>query len=420
MLVGPNHGRIDARGWERLGGEKALGQVLLEALQRAGMRGIGIGIGDVGVVADAAARQANPGPIIVPPKKGRDFLASLPLDRLPIPVELLESFRALGWRRIAQLAERERSELEARFGPTGLRAHRWACGEDDRAFHAPPPPERQETSLEFESAPTTLEPLLFALRHLLARLCDDLTGGVCASEIRLHLTLEGGALREATVVPARPTRREPLLFDLCRAALERFEGEGKLSAPIAGIAIELRETAPAEARQGDLFRRDWRVGGGWDDPLGAAIALARLQARLGERAVVTPALRPDHRPESRSVWLPVTPATLANGSGSRSFSIDAQADTGTADLPSTLQLLTDPAPVQVRVEEDRLIELEDDHGRHRLVAAEGPERLSGDWWKDPYRREYFRVCTAAGELLWLYREYRPSGELRWWLHGWWD
>jgi protein ImuB len=444
MLVGPELGRVDARGWERLGGEKALGSVLLEALWQAGMRGIGIGIGDVVVVADAAARLAKPGPIIVPPAKGRDFLATLPLKCLPISEELQEAFRALGWRRIGQLAERERNELEARFGPAGLEIHRWACGEDDRAFHALPPPERREVSLEFERAPTMLEPLLFTLRHLLARLCSDLTGGLCASEIRLRLNLEGSGSREATVILARPTQRESRLFDLCRAALERFEGEGKLTAPISGLALELRETAPAEARQGDLFRRDWRVGGGWDDPLGAAIALARLQARLGEEAVVTPAFRADHRPESRSVWMPVTPANLSSGSGSANTlperygsgsatalacatdseaygsSIGAQVDACAADVPSTLQLLSDAAPIQVRTEEDRLIELRDDRGRHEIVAAEGPERLSGDWWKDPYRREYFRVCTSAGELLWLFREYRPSGELRWWLHGWWD
>jgi protein ImuB len=68
----------------------------------------------------------------------------------------------------------------------------------------------------------------------------------------------------------------------------------------------------------------------------------------------------------------------------------------------------------------RPAELRGEAGRHALVAAEGPERLSGDWWTDPYHREYFRVCTQEGGLIWLFREYRPSGELRWWLHGWWD
>ena len=133
MLVGPELGRVDARGWERLGGEKMLGRVLLEALEEAGMHGVGIGIGDVEVVADAAAQLADPGPVIVPPGKGRGFLAPLPLRDLPISEEMIEAFRALGWQRIGQLAERKRSEIEARFGPAGIRAHRWACGEDDRA-----------------------------------------------------------------------------------------------------------------------------------------------------------------------------------------------------------------------------------------------------------------------------------------------
>jgi hypothetical protein len=164
MLVDPELGRVDARGWERLGGEKALGRVLLEALREAGMCGIGIGIGDVAVVADAAARLADPGPIIVPPGKGMKFLASLPLEYLPISEELQEAFRALGWRKIGQLAERDSSELETRFGPAGLEAHRWARGEDERTFHACPPPERREVSLEFENPATALEPLLFALR----------------------------------------------------------------------------------------------------------------------------------------------------------------------------------------------------------------------------------------------------------------
>lgn len=433
MLVGPESGRVDARGWERLGGEPALGRVLIEALEEAGMRGIGVGIGDVAVVADAAARLAAPGPIIVPPGGGREFLASLPLGILPISEGLHEELRVLGWIRVGQLAEQERSELEARFGPAGLEAHRWACGEDERAFRPLPPPERPEVSLELEGAVTVLEPLLFALRHLLARLCAGLTGGSCVSELRLRLELDGGGCREATVVPARPTRREPLLFDLCRAALERSGNGGGLAAPVAGLALELRETAPAEARQGDLFRRDWRAGGGWDDPLGAAIALARLQARLGEDVVVTPGVRADHRPESRSAWMPVTPEVLgarngASGAGAgppgahagMPEAAAALSETSTTGLPAVLRLLPEPARVRVRSEADRPIELWDDRGRHDLVAAEGPERLSGDWWKDRYQREYFRVCTSGGELLWLFREYRRSGELRWWLHGWWD
>jgi protein ImuB len=95
-------------------------------------------------------------------------------------------------------------------------------------------------------------------------------------------------------------------------------------------------------------------------------------------------------------------------------------DCNSAGIPGVLRLLPDPMPVRVKTVDGRPVELRDAVKTRDIAAAEGPERLSGDWWKDPYRREYFRVCTVDGELLWLYREVRRTGDKRWWLHGWWD
>ncbi|MDH3594852.1 MAG: DNA polymerase Y family protein, partial [Rhodospirillales bacterium] len=56
--------------------------------------------------------------------------------------------------------------------------------------------------------------------------------------------------------------------------------------------------------------------------------------------------------------------------------------------------------------------------RHRVVRAEGPERIAPEWWlDDPDRagapaRDYFRVEDEAGRRYWLYR---AGG--RWFLHG---
>ena len=54
---------------------------------------------------------------------------------------------------------------------------------------------------------------------------------------------------------------------------------------------------------------------------------------------------------------------------------------------------------------------------HRVVRAEGPERIAPEWWReDPDRpgppRDYFRVEDAEGRRYWLYR---AAG--RWFLHG---
>ena len=408
-VAGPGLWRADARGWERRGGDIALAHALRIAASGAGASRVGIGVADVPVVADAAAEIAvgrAERVLVVPSGDTQRFLSGLPVSALPLSDTLHETFRALGLRRTGDLTSHSRQELEARFGPEGIRAHRFACGEDDRVFRFLRSEALPEAMLALEPPAESLEPLLFVLRHLLARVCDDLAGiGRAAARIEIEMTLEGGERSVAPVSPARPTRREGLLHDLCRAALERVGEEGgRLPAPVAELVIRVTRSAAPDARQGDLFVTEWR------DPMAAAAALSRLRARLGEDGVVWPAPRADRRPETRNAWRPVEMQVVSVG----------DRDCDPAGISGVLRLLPDPMPVQVKTVDGRPVELRDAVNTRDIATAEGPERLSGDWWKDPYRREYFRACTVDGELLWLYREFRRTGDPRWWLHGWWD
>ena len=61
---------------------------------------------------------------------------------------------------------------------------------------------------------------------------------------------------------------------------------------------------------------------------------------------------------------------------------------------------------------------------HEVAAAEGPERIALEWWRDPagsaLTRDYFRIETRAGMRVWLYREGlygRETDAPRWFLHG---
>ena len=408
-VAGPGLWRADARGWERRGGGVALAHALRVAASGTGASGVGIGVADVPVAADAAAEIAvgrAEHVLVIPSGDTQRFLAGLPVSALPLSNTLHETFRALGLRRAGDLTAHSREELEARFGPEGILAHRFACGEDDRVFRSLRSEAPPEAALALEPPAESLEPLLFVLRHLLARVCDDLSGiGRAAARIEIEMTLEGGERSTALVSPARPTRREGLLHDLCRAALERagLEG-GQLPAPVTELVIRVTRSAAPDARQGDLFVTEWR------DPMAAAAALSRLRARLGEDGVVWPAPRADRRPETRNAWRPVEMQVVSVG----------DRDCDPAGIPGVLHLLPDPMPVQVKTVDGRPVELRDAVNTRDIATAEGPERLSGDWWKDPYRREYFRACTVDGELLWLYREFRRTGDPRWWLHGWWD
>ena len=62
---------------------------------------------------------------------------------------------------------------------------------------------------------------------------------------------------------------------------------------------------------------------------------------------------------------------------------------------------------------------------HRVIRAEGPERIAGEWWRRARERlavrDYFRVEVEGGQRFWLYRSgdgvRAETGDLSWFIHG---
>jgi protein ImuB len=98
-----------------------------------------------------------------------------------------------------------------------------------------------------------------------------------------------------------------------------------------------------------------------------------------------------------------------------------------ADLPRPVRLLDPPQPIDAMA-------LLPDHPpvaftwrrvRHRVRHADGPERITGEWWKRDREwvsvRDYFRVEDEDGRRFWLFRRGNGSdvgtGDMRWFLHG---
>jgi protein ImuB len=58
--------------------------------------------------------------------------------------------------------------------------------------------------------------------------------------------------------------------------------------------------------------------------------------------------------------------------------------------------------------------------RRHVIAADGPECIAGEWWRDDAEtslvREYFRIEDEDGLRLWLFRVSEPDGQ-RWFVHG---
>jgi protein ImuB len=104
-------------------------------------------------------------------------------------------------------------------------------------------------------------------------------------------------------------------------------------------------------------------------------------------------------------------AARTNARGDRAASIEKAVEPPRAPA---LRLLETPETVDVEWDGDRPCALWWRDRRVAIGRAAGPERLSGDWWKDGYARDYWRCESDSGELL-AFRERE-----RWYVQGWYD
>jgi len=403
---------IGAHGLEAMGGERMLVRALAE-IAGAWHPRARVAVAS-SCVAARAATWAAPGrrtsieaSFIVPVGGDAAYLAPAPLALIPMEGELRATLAALGIGTAGAFAALDSEDVERRWGATGLAAWRLARGEDVRRPVLASVTARHATEVELSSPATTMEPVLFLLRPAIDRLALALASeGRAAATVAITLTLDdrrsalpcGAAPHTVTrqVHLPRPVARAAPLVEHCRALLDTWT----LTAPVCGLAVAITSTAPATSEQGDLLAL------GWHDPAAADAAFARLRAELGDRAVVRPALRDEHRPERNGAWCESDDAR-----------IDVRANIAKVPEPPrapALRLLETPETVDVEWDGDRPCALWWRERRVAIARAAGPERLSGDWWKDGYARDYWRCESDSGELL-AFRERE-----RWFVQGWYD
>lgn len=406
---------IGAHGLDALGGERMLVRALAELAGTWHPRAR-VAIAS-SCVAARAATWAAPGrrtgvaaSFIVPAGGDAAYLAPAPLELIPMDGELRATLASLGIATAGAFAALSSEDVERRWGAEGLAAWRLARGDDVRRPVLATVAARHAIEVELPSPADTMEPVLFLLRPAIDRLSSALAAeGRAAATVAITLTLDGrrSALPDGAAAHTvtrqvhlpRPVARAAPLVEHCRALLDTWT----LTAPVCGLAVAIASTVSAASEQGDLLAL------GWHDPAAAEAAFARLRAELGARAVVRPALRDEHRPEKSGAWCEDDgPRTSA-----RARENIAKGAEQTPRAPA-LRLLETPETVEVEWDGDRPCAL---WWRERRVAighADGPERLSGDWWKDGYARDYWRCESDSGELL-AFRERE-----RWYVQGWYD
>jgi protein ImuB len=422
---------IDADG---LGEETTLARRLLALARRLDLGPARVGLADAAIAAYAATFPRFAGfparrMLVVPPGRDAEFLAPYPLGLLDLDEDLDETLHALGLKIVGQFAALEEGEVEARFGPPGLAAHRLARGLDTRGPRALRDDATPEVACDLGSPVATTEPLLFVLKGALASLGGTLRGkGLVAREITLTLTLDDGSAAERAVRPARPTSHEGALFDHCRGVLEDWT----LEEPVTAITVRASVVAAASGEQGNLLAPRWA------DPAALAAAFERIRGREGTEAVAVPETRDGHLPEDAGAWRTGGPTDRrTDGPARRRAGAPAHRRTAAPERASgrssaegglqlvaakraaaALRLLAEPPPVRVRLGRAGLEAFHHGDIWRDVTGCAGPERLVPRWWRGRAHhgaRDYYTARTSDGTLWLLFRRAKD-----WRLAGWWD
>lgn len=351
------------------------------------------------------------------PGEGAAEMARLPLEALGLPPTLVGWLAALGVADVGGLARLPPETLGHRFGAAGVEGARLARGVDPRPLTPYVPVTFPRESWDLAGTEVgvlwSTEPVLFAAKRLADRVAARLAGrGMGASRLRLTLKLDPRGEERVDLPLARPSADGGLWMVPLRERL----GALRLPAPVRGLELSVVEAAEVVAEQ-------LAAGDRPEVARALEVTMARLAARLGEGALLAAAAADRHRPEAayqvapfgrrgggRAAPAPGTSAAPGNGSEGGS------ADAGASEARPT-RLLHPPRPLVAEGEGGRLTALRLDGRAHAVLSMAGPERLAGEWWGDPFDRDYYRIRLDALGEVWVFRDGRDG---RLWLHGMFD
>ncbi len=406
------------------GGEEAMARRLVRLLARLGY-GARIAVADTPGAAWAMAHHALASDTVLICPEGRhpEAVAALPPEALRIEPAAVELLRRLGVVRIGTLAAMPRAPLVRRFGiDLALRLDR-ALGHVPEPLEPVVPPQMIAVARRFAEPVATPEAIAHWLGRLAAELAEALErAGRGARAVELVADRVDGVPQRIAVGLARASRDGAHLVRLLARRIEHIEpGYG-----IDAITLHVRRSEPL-GPQPLTERLDEEAASDLAplaDTLATRVGADRLwraapvESDVPERSVArAPVLDPPERPGPR-----------AKPDDVRQLDRAGAPQPWHARWPRPARLL--PRPERV---DDVLALLPDQPPRrftwrgttHRIVRADGPERIHGEWWKRLTEvhssRDYFRVEDSEGRRYWLFRrgdgERDVSGDMRWYLHG---
>lgn len=402
---------LDITGCAHLfGGERALLNDLLARFFHQGF-GVRAALASTPGAAWAAARYVTG--TVVEPGEEEELMAPLPLAALRLDAPIRASLEGVGLRVAGALMNTPRAPLVRRFGKVITLRLDQALGRIEEAISprlAVPTliVERHlaEPIVLMDDVESLLTPLTRRLKADLERRAEG------AEKLQLQLFRVDGAVTRIAIAVSRPLRDPKLLQRLFREKLA-------VAAPgiDAGFGFDLVRLAVLSAARFDDAQATLDETEDQDGDL--ALFADRVRARLGEAAITRPRLVESHLPERAVLAVPFSaqPAAKPPEPSSDLLPVTArQRPIRLFDRPERIEITAAEVP------EGPPSHFRWRHVSYRVAAAEGPERIAPEWWRDEAAEacDYFRVEDETGRRYWVYRQGfygETEAPPRWFMHG---
>jgi protein ImuB len=393
------------------GGELEAACVLLESLSGLGIETARAGIADGPFTAEQAARAGTSpdDPVcIVPPGAAADFLAPLPIGLLDDTAlggspEFAGLLARLGVQTLGGFAALEQERVRERFSERGIRLHALASGRDPRAVDPRTPPPELHREVAFEPPLEIADQVAFGVRLA----ADEFIAGLGAidlvcTELRVELTGDRGERSERVWL-------HPGSFDAAAVvdrvrwqlgALRQAQEPAEVLRSVALVRISPERVDAASHHAPAIF------GAGPEERVHHA--LSRVQAMLGHRGVLTPAIGGGRWLAERQVLVPWGDRAVVAKERSRPWP-------GSLPDPLPASVFAGPPQVEVLAPMGGPVAV-DERGRmtaHPAVLIEGGRRRAVEQWAGPWpvsergwdaararRAHRFQVVDADG-VAWL-------------------
>jgi protein ImuB len=393
---------LDLTGVSHLfGGERLMCERILAFVKRLGFNARIAVAGTTGA-AFALARFGGRPLILCPSGREADAIAQMPLAALRLEEKVLGAAHRLGVERVGELIAMPRAPLQRRFGSALLLRLDQALGRAPEPFDPIVPEAPPSVLLRFMEPIGGAEAIAEAIAEAVRRFVPKLgEAGLGARRLVLACQLVDNSEQYQSVSISRATRDGDHLRRLLCATIETIEpGFGIERLRLIASRVEPLAPQPIEGEMaGEKPAPD------------LSLLIDRLAVRLGSRRLYRLGALESDLPE-RSVGCLAPLEEAANW----------------PDWPRPIRLLSPPEPV-----ENVISRLPDGPPRrfrwrgkaYRVTAADGPERVYGEWWRRKAERDsirdYFQVEDDQGARFWLFRqgdgENPATGDLSWHMHG---